>query len=189
MRKFALILCGAAILAAGTLFSENGWGQPPIPGGAANGLSGRRAPSFALPDHAMKQFDILDYRGRWLLLDFTRATDCAKCKQLTKILEQLKPRLGAKVAILAIVDPPENLQTVGKYIGETKTTIPFLFDSGQTAMWYYRATPQNPAIDSPHLFAINPQGMMVKDWNDVGQGAPGFGDELVKLVSGPGDAK
>ena len=38
-------------------------------------LSNRRAPSFSLPDSAMRQHDILDYRGSWLLLDFMK-TDC-----------------------------------------------------------------------------------------------------------------
>ena len=39
---------------------------------AAQELSGRRAPSFSLSDSALKQHDILDYRGRWLLIDFMR---------------------------------------------------------------------------------------------------------------------
>jgi len=37
---------------------------------SAQPLSGRRAPSFSLPDSKLKQHDILDYRGKWLLLDF-----------------------------------------------------------------------------------------------------------------------
>jgi len=53
-------------------------------------LSGRRAPSFALPDSTLKAFDLQDYRGRWLLLDFMK-TDCPHCKALTQKLEQLKP--------------------------------------------------------------------------------------------------
>jgi len=41
-------------------------------GNRGQGLSGRRAPSFALPDSNMKSYDILDYRGRWLLLDYMK---------------------------------------------------------------------------------------------------------------------
>ena len=150
---------------------------------SAQGLSGRRAPSFALPDHNMKPYDILDYRGRWLLVDFMK-TDCPFCKQLTKMLDGVKAKLGAKIGVLGVVVIPENTQTVGKYILETKTTTPIVFDSGQTAMWYFKATPQNPAFDTPHLFAINPQGRIVRDWNQSEVIAPGFVAVLEGLVGG-----
>lgn len=151
-------------------------------------LSGRRAPSFALPDATLKPYDIQDYRGRWLLLDFMR-TDCPHCKALTQKLEQLKPKLGAKVAVLAIVVPPDNTATAAKYVAETKTTTPILFDSGQTAMWYFNASPSRPSFDTPHLFAVNPQGTIVRDWTEAGVEAPGFAAELEALVAGGGAAK
>ena len=170
MRKLAIILSAGALLLTG------------------QGLSGRRAPSFALPDSNLKQYDILDYRGRWLLLDFTKS-DCPHCKALSIALEQLKPKLGPKVAILAIVVPPDNTATVAKYIGETRTTIPILFDSGQTAMWYFKATPARPSFDSPHLFAINPQGVMVRDWAQADIETSSFAPDLLALVSGAAGAK
>jgi len=151
-------------------------------------LSGRRAPSFALPDSTLKAFDLQDYRGRWLLLDFMK-TDCPHCKALTQKLEQLKPKLGAKVAVLAIVVPPDNTATAAKYVAETKTTTPILFDSGQTAMWYFNASPSRPSFDTPHLFAVNPQGTIVRDWTEAGVEAPGFAAELEALVAGGGAAK
>ena len=53
MRTFiATLLCGALTL-------------------TGQGLAGRRAPSFSLPDSNQNQHDILDYRGRWLLLTYT----------------------------------------------------------------------------------------------------------------------
>jgi peroxiredoxin len=45
---------------------------------AGQSLSGRRAPSFALPDSSLKSHDILDSRGHWVLLDFMK-TDCPHC--------------------------------------------------------------------------------------------------------------
>jgi peroxiredoxin len=151
-------------------------------------LSGRRAPSFALPDSTLRAFDILDYRGRWLLLEFMK-TDCPHCKLVSQTLEQLKPKLGAKAAILAVVVPPDNTATVSRYIAETKITTPVLFDSGQTAMWYFNATPAHPSFDAPHLFAINPQGNIVRDWTQAGLEAPGFAAELEALVTGGGGSK
>src|SRR3982074_3077997 len=130
------------------------------------GLTGRRAPSFTLPDAKMKSYDILDYRGRWLLLDYMK-TDRPASKPLSKELGLLKTRLGAKVAILQIVLPPDNTATVAKYIADSKTTLPILFDSGQSGMWYFKVTPEHPQFDSPHLFAINPQGVLVRDWNQL----------------------
>src|SRR5271169_4202412 len=90
---------------------------------AAQNLSGRRAPSFSLPDSTMAQHDLLDFRGRWLLIDFMK-TDCPHCKALSKTLEEVKARSGAKMGILAVVIPPENMTTVGRYISENHVTFP-----------------------------------------------------------------
>jgi peroxiredoxin len=147
------------------------------------GLSGRRAPSFALPDSTMKSYDIMDYRGRWLLLDYMK-TDRPASKPLSKELGQLKARFGAKVAILQIVLPPDNTATVAKYIADTKSTIPILFDSGQSGMWYFKVTPEHPQFDSPHLFAINPQGMLVRDWNQLDIEKGGYMPQVEALISG-----
>jgi peroxiredoxin len=150
----------------------------------AQGLSNRRAPSFSLPDSALRQHDILDYRGTWLLLDFTE-TSPAKCKELSIKLEAVKKKDGAKVNVLSIVlAPPETQATVAKLVAETKMTTPVLFDSSQVAIAYFKATPQNPTFDSPHLFAINPNGMIVKDWMQPGTMNPGFLAELDQLIAG-----
>jgi len=152
------------------------------------GLSGRRAPSFALPDSSLKSYDILDYRGRWLVLDYMK-TDMPASKPLSKQLDQLKARLGAKVGILSIVLPPDNTATVGKYITETKTIIPILFDSGQSGMWYFKVTPQHPRFDSPHLFVIDPQGMIVRDWNQTDIERGGYMPQVEALLTGNGSKK
>jgi len=162
--------------------------QPDPKAISQRGLSGRRAPSFALPDTKMIQYDILDYRGRWLILEYFK-TDCPHCRDLTKVLDALKTRLGARVAMLSIVVPPDNTATVGKYIAETKTSIPVLFDTGQTAMWYFKATPQRPSFDSPHVFAINPQGMIVRDWNQSDTEAAGFAAQVEATVGGGSQKK
>jgi peroxiredoxin len=152
------------------------------------GLSGRRAPSFALPDSNMKSYDILDYRGRWLLLDYMK-TDRPASKSLSKELGQLKARLGAKVAILQIVLPPDNTATVAKYVADTKTALPVLFDSGQSGMWYFKVTPEHPQFDSPHLFVINPQGMLVRDWNQLDIEKGGYMPQVEALLAGSAAGK
>ncbi len=162
---FAALLAGAALTAG------------------AQSLSGRRAPSFSLPDPNLKQHDILDYRGRWLLIDFM-STTCPHCKELTKTLEAFKAK-HPNVAILSIVLPPENINTVNRYIAENKVTSPILFDGSQVAQSYFPyLSPQRPSLDMPHLFAINPQGQIVKDWPQGAVGAPTFFAELEQTVAG-----
>jgi peroxiredoxin len=148
-------------------------------------LSNRRAPSFSLPDSMLRQHDILDYRGTWLLVDFTE-TSPARCKELSIKLEAVKKKYGVKVNVLSIVlAPPETQATVAKLVAETKMTTPVLFDSSQVAIAYFKATPQNPSFDSPHVFAISPSGMIVKDWTQPATQGPSFLAELDQLIAGP----
>jgi len=130
---------------------------------AAQNLSGRRAPSFSLPDSAMMQHDLLDYRGRWLLIDFM-ATNCPHCMALSKVMEQVHAQLPKVAIISVVIAPPDNQQTVAQYVASTgaKSTT-FVFDQGQMAVSYFKATPANPGFDTPHLFIIDPNGMIVKD--------------------------
>jgi peroxiredoxin len=164
MLKFLAALVGAALLMNG------------------QSLSGRRAPSFDLPDSKLAPHDILDARGHWLLLDFMK-TDCPHCKELSKKLEGVKGRYGAKVEVWSVViTPPENQTTVGKYIAELKMSSPILFDYGQAAVNYFKATPKMQSFDTPHLFAIDANGMIVRDWGMAGVEAPGFLAELEQLL-------
>ncbi len=163
----------AALLCAVTLF-----GQPL----ASLSLSGRRAPSFSLPDSSLRQHDILDYRGKWLLLDFMK-TDCPHCKELSKKLEGVMGKYRGKVEVLGVVLPPDNQQTVTRYIMETKITSAIVFDSSQTAIPYFKATPTTAGFDTPHLFAIDPNGMIVKDWGQAAVETPGFLGELEQLLN------
>jgi peroxiredoxin len=130
-------------------------------------LSGRRAPSFSLPDSNQVQHDILDYRGKWLLMTFVSTTACPHCAPLSKELEKLQ---SAKTSVLYVMLPPENYSTGARYAADNKLTSPIVFDQSQVAVAYFRATPQNSRIDTPHLFAINPAGMIAQDWSDSAVG-------------------
>jgi len=84
-----------------------------------------------------------------------------------------------------VISPPATQQTVAQYIAETKITSPIVFDQGQMSISYFKATPQNSNIDTPHLFAINPQGIIVKDWTQPQVELPGFLTELERVISAP----
>ena len=131
----------------------------------ANELSNTRAPGFSLPDSSFKRWDLQDFRGKWLLLEFIQ-TDCPHCKALSKTLETIKQKHPGRVGVLTVViAPPENMDTVAKYRKETGVTVPILFDQGQMAASYFQASPSKPFhFDTPHLFVVNPQGMIVRDY-------------------------
>jgi peroxiredoxin len=165
MRKLLLVICMLAVVALG------------------QGLSGRRAPGFSLPDPNFGQHDLADYRGKWLLIDFMR-TNCPHCKALSKLLESKKAEYGAKVAVLdVVITPPETQVTVNQYIAENKITNPIVFDQGQVALSYFKATPAKPSFDTPHLFAIDPNGNIVHDWSETEVEDKGFPAALDALVN------
>jgi peroxiredoxin len=130
---------------------------------AAGELSNRRAPGFSLPDLNLRQHDLADYRGRVVLIDIMR-TQCPHCEVLSRTLEKVKQRYGEKVAILSVVNPPDNQDTVRAYIRRNNVTVPVLFDCGQMAASYLKATPQRPSFDVPHLFIIDGNGWIRNDY-------------------------
>ncbi len=146
-------------------------------------LSGRRAPSFDLPDSKLAYHDILDYRGRWLIVDFMK-TDCPHCKALSKTLEEVKAKYGARIDMLSVVIPPENTQTAAKYIAENHVTFPIVFDSSQVAAAYFKASPERPGFDTPHWFAINPSGTIVYDWAQGAADDKEWVKQLDELIAG-----
>jgi len=158
----------------------------------ADQLSNRRAPGFSLPDLNLKQHDLADYRGKLVLIDFMK-TDCPHCPVLSRKLEEVKARYGFKVAILSIVTPPDNQQTVLRYIQTNFLTTPLLFDCSQVAASYMKATPQNPKVELPHLFVIDPEGMIRHDYGfaadpEMFEGKALFG-LLDRMLAGPPAAK
>ena len=147
-----------------TLFSLCAlFAQTPSPSGL------RRAPSFALKDYTTDQFhDLLDYRGRVVVLEIMK-TSCPHCKAFTAVLEQLKAKRPGKVAVLAIVNPPETPETMQAYQKETKSTSPMLYDSGQVALSYVRSG----QITLPRVYLIDAQGMIRGDYA-YGDSTKGF---------------
>jgi peroxiredoxin len=130
---------------------------------ASGELSGRRAPGFSLMDTNFKQYDPQDYRGKILLVDIIK-TACEHCTEFAPILEEIVVRYHGQVAALTIVNPPDTLDTVRKFIADHKVTVPVLYDTGQVSISYFKATPQNPDVHVPHLFIIDARGMIQNDY-------------------------
>jgi peroxiredoxin len=171
MRTFLLLL---AVTSLSTVF-------------AAGELSGRRAPGFALPDLNLNYHDIQDHRGKVVIVDIMR-TSCPHCLAVAQNLERVKAKFGSRVAIMSIVNPPDNQQAVSRYLVANKLTNPVLFDCGQVSAVYLKVTPQNPSITIPHIFIIDQQGMIRNDfaYSDATKGlleGDGLSAEVEKLLN------
>lgn len=133
---------------------------------AASGqLSNRRAPGFALPDPGYHHYyDLQDFAGKVVLIDIM-STRCPHCLLLSSTLERVKARYGDKVAILEVVLPPDNLDTVSKFVAANKVTVPVVCDMGQMTASYFNATPSTMSqLSVPHLFLVDKQGMIRNDF-------------------------
>ena len=146
---------------------------------ASGELSNRRAPGFSLPDPGYNHFyDPQDYRGKVVIIDIM-STTCPHCMLLSSTLEQVKQHYGDKIMIMSVVLPPDNGNTVTKYIQTHKITVPVLFDMGQMTISYFNARPGQGQIQVPHLFLIDKEGMIRNDF--------AYDDEKTRPVfEGPG---
>jgi len=132
---------------------------------ASGELSNRRAPGFALPDsNYQHSYDLQDYRGNVLLIDFMK-TDCPHCMLLSTTLEKVKAKYGEKVGILSVVIPPETPENVLSFIATHKITTPIVYDMGQMTISYFKAKPGQGRFDTPHLFIIDKNGMIRNDFS------------------------
>lgn len=95
------------------------------------------------------------------MFTYTTSVNCNQCGPFAKALQPLQ----SKVAVLNVMlSPPENANTATRFATENKITSPIVFDQSQTAIAFFKATPTNSRIDTPHAFIINPAGMIVDDW-------------------------
>src|SRR5664279_924480 len=90
----------------------------------------RRAPGFSLVDSKGVEHDLADYRGKPVLLAMIQTT-CPHCAALADNLQQIQEKYGDKLAILAVVTPPDDPGKVNAFIAGHKITFSILFDSGQ----------------------------------------------------------
>lgn len=164
----ALLLCGAAALC-----SLN----------AQQAL--RRAPSWALVDSNGQMHDLLDYRGKVLVLEMMQTT-CPHCAAFADILAQVPQKYGDKVAIVSVVSiPQDNADTVRKYIAGHHVTYPIVFDAGQMQYSYVL----KPHVDLPYVVIIDQNGNIRGEFGyalttrDIFEGK-GLFTELDRLTGG-----
>lgn len=146
----------------------------------AGELSHRHAPGFSLMDAVQQQHDLYDYHGKYVIVDFMQS-GCPHCITFAGIIEKVMAKYRPNLAALSIVVPPDTLATITKYIKEHNITIPVLFDCGQVTASYLRVGPQNPRVQFPHVFIVDPNGTIVNDW--------GYGPGTENIFEGDGFIK
>ncbi len=146
----------------------------------------RRAPGFALPDSKIRLFDLADYRGKPVIVEFMQTT-CPHCAEFTAALARVQQKYGERVTILAIANPPDNQDTVREFVAGHKIAYPVLFDCGQVAYSYLL----RQRFDLPQVFLIDANGTIQREWEwgpltrDIFQGN-GLIGELDRLLAAGG---
>jgi peroxiredoxin len=176
-RVFRLLLCGilAAICPLGSALQ------------AQQNL--RRAPSWSLYDSKGQMRDLLDYRGKIVVIEMMQTT-CPHCGAFADTLEKVQQKYGDRVAILSVVtvlgpsaDSPDKVQA---FISGHKVTYPILFDMGQMQYSYIL----KPNVSLPQVYLIDPNGMIRGDWGyglttrDIFEGRALF-TEIDRLLGTP----
>lgn len=134
----------------------------------------RRAPGFALPDSKMQVYDLADYRGKVVILEFMQ-TDCPHCAAFAPVLNEVQQKYGDRVAILAVANSGhDNQNTIAQYISGHQVHYPVLFDAGQMAYSYFRS----PTFDNPHIYLIDANGIIRSDF--------GYGPMTKEVFEGKG---
>jgi len=143
----------------------------------------RRAPGFALFDSKMQVFDLYDYRGKVVVLEFMETT-CPHCAAFADVLREVAQKYPGKVQILSVVEAQkDNANTVAQYVAGHKVTYPILFDAGQMAYSYVRSGD----LLFPHVYLIDANGFIRGDWvydvttRDIFDGK-GLSNEIDKLL-------
>jgi len=121
---------------------------------------GQRAPGFALPDAKLQVYDLYDYRGKIVVLEFLQTT-CPHCAAFAEVLHKVQEQYAGKVQILAVVNSAQDrADTVAQYIAGHKATYPVLFDAGQMEYSYARV----PHFELPQVYIIDAKGTVQRHY-------------------------
>jgi len=143
----------------------------------------RRAPGFSLVDSKGIEHDLADYRGKLVLLEFIQTT-CPHCATVAENLQKAQEKYGGKIAVLAVVNHPDDPNTVQQFIAGHKITYPILFDSGQMAYSYVLSG----NLQYPRMFMIDAGGTIRMDYefspltSDVFEGS-GLGPAIDRMLA------
>ena len=136
--------------------------------GAGGGVTGGRAPDFALNDLAGRRVHLSDYLGRNVILVNFWATWCQPCAGELPHLERLyqKYREQGLVILGVAMDGPETVAQVGPWAQRYGLSFPVLLDEETRVVGQYnpkRAAPFNVMIGRDGAVARTREGYSAGD--------------------------
>jgi Flp pilus assembly protein TadD/peroxiredoxin len=125
------------------------------------------APAFALPDTRGKIWELLEFRGRFLLLNFWQIGSEPSKEQLN-LLNQTRSRFTSSgLAIVAIdVDASEDVARAQAFVAANQFSFPVLFATEEVTgvhnLLYRYVYDRRRDLSIPISFLVNQNGMIVK---------------------------
>jgi len=148
--------------------------EPVLPedGGETSPMLGKEAKSFKLPLLAGGEFDLVQHRGKIVVLDFW-ATWCGPCiKSLPDLIGAVSALPSEQVTLLG-VNQGEPAEQVKRFLETRKWKLAVAMDAGQTVARGY-------GVDGiPHTVVVGPDGKVA--WTKTGY-SPDGAAEIVSAV-------
>ena len=119
----------------------------------------RRAPGFALPDSKMEVYDLADYRGKIVVLEFMQTT-CPHCANFADVLREVERSTATKFRFYRWwkrQGQPEH--RVAVHCGPQN----HLPDSVRYGADGLLVCARN-ILEYPHVYLIDAKGMIHRDW-------------------------
>jgi thiol-disulfide isomerase/thioredoxin len=134
----------AAVLAACTLAA---W-QARAAGGVLNAWTGGAAPALQLGTLEGKQDDLVNYRGKVVVLNFW-ATWCEPCREEMPSLQELRGRFAGRPLEVLTVEVGSGEGRIRQFLHETPVKLPILRDPEGEAMkrWKTKVLPTTYVLD------------------------------------------
>jgi peroxiredoxin len=120
-------------------------------GGASAPEVGQIAPNFELRDPQDRIFELKDFAGNIVLLNFW-ATWCAPCRLEMPLLEQYKHEFAEENFVILAINLQESVAEVEAYVEEIGLSFPILLDEDGQVSEQYRI------IGYPSTFIIDSTG-------------------------------
>ena len=114
---------------------------------------------FTLPDVKGHDHDSIEWKGKPMVVEFM-APNCPHCLAFMSVLKQVQQKYGDRVAIISVVNPPDDQPKVRQFIAAHRITYPVVFDCGQVAYSYLRSA----SFDIPHVYLIDANGGIREDF-------------------------
>jgi len=119
----------------------------------------RPAPNATLLTVAGKEFELEDFKGQVVLLDFW-ATWCSPCIKAMPQLDKLHVKWAdANFTVLGVSIDENALEVVPRFVEKKKLHYPIALDTSDNPAWHAFFVAAIPAI-----FLIDQQGRIVAEW-------------------------